>query len=682
MSFLYKLKISQRIYVLVFMLLAFVGCISGVGYYKMTVIGHEMEEVALRDIPLTKILEKITVHQLEQAILMEKALRLKGVTAHAEGETFESAVKSFEKLALKTDEEIFQAEEMVAQMIKETRSAEALAEFKHVLEELKKIEKEHLEYEHHVEKIFKNLKGGDTQTALLKNLVVEVEHEQEALDHHIEALLEEVSDFTQASMNKALVNEQRGKGLIAVLSLVIVILGALLSAVLAKSVTKPIYLLTKSIKALSQNQLDVEIPSTKYQDEVADMADAMHVFQDSMLRAEQLEKEQNEIKQKQQMRQNELNQLVGIFGATIGAVFEKILGSSQDMVAQAGSMLQQSQNSQDTASKVASEAEDTSGNAQSLSAAAEEMVASIREITQQVTKSSEVTKTAVQFSETSEEQVKELQHISKEIGDVVSLITDIAEQTNLLALNATIEAARAGEAGKGFAVVANEVKNLASQTQKATEQITDKIQAIQSASGQSADSIAKIGEIISNIDQYVTAMMAAIEEQNSVTSEIARSVEFVSSSAGRVSENVQTIQVQASEVSQNSQAVNDQAGHISGEADVLSREVKTFLGAMQNTNIEDDTYQARQIDLKAQIDIKGSAWSGTAKEISCAHVVVTPSMDYAPGESLTINLEGLDKNLMARIAKHDGNETIIQFPLDLDHIEEMKTHLRAIGLIA
>ena len=140
-SFFHRLKIGQRIYIIVVLLLLSICLIGGIGVYKMQIIGHEMEEIAQRDIPLTQILEKITVHQLEQAILMEKALRLKGVSVTSEGETFDDVVKHFEKLAKKTDDEILEAEEMADKMIKETRSDYAKKEFIHVLEELKKLRK-------------------------------------------------------------------------------------------------------------------------------------------------------------------------------------------------------------------------------------------------------------------------------------------------------------------------------------------------------------------------------------------------------------------------------------------------------------------------------------------------------------------------------------------------------------
>jgi methyl-accepting chemotaxis protein len=188
-SFFYNLKIGHRIYALVAILLLFIGIIGGTGVYKMTIIGHEMEEIATRDLPLAKLLEKITVHQLEQGILLEKGLRYKGVSAHSEGETFESIVEHFKEIAKKTDKEILEAEEMIEEALAGHLSEYAHAEFLHVLEELKKIEKEHKDYEHHVEEIFAELARFSDMTSSMNAKVVQAEEEQNALNIVIEELL-------------------------------------------------------------------------------------------------------------------------------------------------------------------------------------------------------------------------------------------------------------------------------------------------------------------------------------------------------------------------------------------------------------------------------------------------------------------------------------------------------------
>ncbi|MFN7191474.1 MAG: methyl-accepting chemotaxis protein, partial [Rhodospirillales bacterium] len=431
--------------------------------------------------------------------------------------------------------------------------------------------------------MFAELSRSPDAAARLNARIVGVAKDQQELVRSLEDLAEKSAAFVSHSMHQALEDETIAKNIVVAASLAGFLLGAILAIWLGRSITVPLKNLTNAMSGLADGKLDTPIPATKFKDEVDSMAKAMLVFQANMLRAETLEAEQTALKNKQAQRANELNQLVGIFGSTIGAVFAQILDASKKMAGQSQNMRSSSGDAQSMATMVATEAEESSVNAQALSAAAEQMVASIREISRQVSKSSEVTRQAVEFAQNSERDVKALQQTSAEIGQVVQMITGIAEQTNMLALNATIEAARAGEAGKGFAVVASEVKNLAKQTASATDAVSKKVQSIQDASVQSAASIANIGKIVGSIDEYITVIAAAIEEQNATTEEISRNVSFVSGSALRVAENVQKIQTQSGEISGNAQTVNASADHMAGEAETLSREVKTFLTAMQNT---------------------------------------------------------------------------------------------------
>lgn len=279
-----------------------------------------------------------------------------------------------------------------------------------------------------------------------------------------------------------------------------------------------------------------------------------------------------------------MQQKVSVFSSVVQN-FEDQMRGVVDSVASAATELEASAQTMESATSaaahqsttVAAAAEEASVNVGSVAAATEELTNSVSEINQQVTHSSQITSDAVALVQETNKDISGLSQASEKIGEVVSLISDIANQTNLLALNATIEAARAGEAGKGFAVVASEVKTLASQTAKATEEISSQIGAIQTASNTAVSSIKNIGDTVANVNEIAATIAAAVEEQSAATSEIARNIDQAATGTTEVSANINDISHAVQESGIAGAQVLDASKELSEKGEMLRTGVSNFL---------------------------------------------------------------------------------------------------------
>ena len=272
-----------------------------------------------------------------------------------------------------------------------------------------------------------------------------------------------------------------------------------------------------------------------------------------------------------------MHQLADEFHAAVGEIIQTVSSASTELEASAKTLTDTATNTQQLSSMVEIASGDASRNVDSVAAATEEMTASIAEINRQVQESNRIASDAVQQAEITDARINELSKAATRIGDVINLITSIAEQTNLLALNATIEAARAGESGKGFAVVAQEVKTLATQTSKATNEISSQIAGMQVATQESVSAIKQIGVTIGRISEIALVIAASVEQQGSATQEIVRSVQGAAESTGQVASNITEVNKGANETSSASSQVLSSAQSLSGESNRLTLEVDRFL---------------------------------------------------------------------------------------------------------
>lgn len=276
-----------------------------------------------------------------------------------------------------------------------------------------------------------------------------------------------------------------------------------------------------------------------------------------------------------------MQKLADDFEGMVRGVVRTVSSAATEMQAAAQSMTGTAASASQQAIAVAAASEEASTNVQTVATAGEELSSSISEIGRQVGQSSRITQEAVQQAGRTNAQIKSLAEAANSIGDVVKLINDIAGQTNLLALNATIEAARAGEAGKGFAVVAAEVKSLANQTAKATEEISAKIAEMQSATGDSVQAIQVITETIGHINEIATAVAAAIEEQGAATQEIARNVQQAAKGTQEVSSNIAGVNQAASDTGAAAAQVLSSAGEMSKQSELLREKVDSFIATIR-----------------------------------------------------------------------------------------------------
>jgi methyl-accepting chemotaxis protein len=398
-------------------------------------------------------------------------------------------------------------------------------------------------------------------------------------------ILEALSNAGQKQLQQAFANANdavdtsSSATLIAYVATLLVLLP--LVFFVARGVVRSLATLTAIMQKLANGDLTVDIPDVaakKRKDEIDAMTATVQIFKDNALEVERLRQEQAQTEARAaEEKRHEMEKLASSFEESVLGVVTNLSSSATEMRSSAEVMDGAVKETLNQANIVAGAADSAATSVQSVASGSEELSSAIKEISQQVAETSNAVRELVQKAEQSNTEVGKLGALAEKIGEVVEMISDVAEQTNLLALNATIEAARAGEAGKGFAVVASEVKNLATQTSKATEDISIQIGAMQESAKSVVDVIGGFGTVISRVDEIATTIASAIEQQGAATQEIARSAQSASGSTNEVSSaNTQVTNV-AKEAGQSASHVLTAASELSGQAEDLRKEVDRFL---------------------------------------------------------------------------------------------------------
>jgi len=355
-----------------------------------------------------------------------------------------------------------------------------------------------------------------------------------------------------------------------------------LTTLVVRRVTKPLTSVTESLTAIAGGRNDVEIACDDRTDEIGDIARTVAVFKNNALDRQRLRDEQSaHAVATAERRKTELRSFVDAFQTSVGGIIDNVLNSSGEFESVARQLTQTARATAELSGRSAGASETASEHVKSAAIASDELAGAIAEITRRVQESNGIAAEAVKQAAATDQRINELSEAGARIGDVVKLITSIAEQTNLLALNATIEAARAGDAGRGFAVVAQEVKTLAGQTAKATEEIGSQIANMQLATEESVAAIKAIGQTIERISGIATSISGAVEQQRAATQNIAQSVRSAASGTADVVSNIRNAAQGADETGESSNRMFTSAKALSAESLRLKAEVDKFLDGMR-----------------------------------------------------------------------------------------------------
>jgi methyl-accepting chemotaxis protein len=582
MSFLARFRIQTKILAVVLILAAAAAIGTWYAGQRMVAIDAAYSRFIDEDVQAW-----YTTPRLNRAAYQYQALTYR-LIAETDDAEMKRLLPEFDKTAA----EVVQSAQIIARL--SARHADAARQIERMFNDVVNATKSVKELAAANKNVEATAKMRSDVLPVMSKIGVEIVRVRDALDQQIKQGSAALTDDTNATVRTTMI----AIGLAILLSLALAVLVARFG------VAKPLGAICNVLLELAGGNKSVAIPYAERGDEVGDMARTAQTFRDKLVEMEKLEAEQKEAEERARTdkraqaerevadkqaaeqrlaaeRRATMHKLADHFEAAVGGIIDTVSAASNELEAAANTLTKTADNTQQLAGTVASASEQASANVQSVASATEELTGSVHEISRQVAQSTTISNEAVQQAQATDARINALSHAAARIGDVVKLITAVAEQTNLLALNATIEAARAGEAGKGFAVVAQEVKALAGQTAKATEEIASQISGMQTETDHAVAAIKQIGGTIRHVSDIAATIAAAVEEQGAATNEIARNIQEASKGTSLVATHIVDVNQGASETGSASSQVLSSAQQLAGESNRLKIEVDKFLATVR-----------------------------------------------------------------------------------------------------